>query len=141
MELAPSTPTAAQSKALIRTILEELDRSPSIEVMTMWLAPEFTTIVNNEPPIDRETYLAMAGGMIAAFSDIRHEVHEILAEGGRVAVAMTLHLTHTGDYEGLAPTGRRIKVPEMSFMELRDGKVVAERVFIDLAGMHQQLTA
>jgi predicted ester cyclase len=141
MELAQSASTAEQSKTLIRTILEELDRSPSVEVMARWLAPEFTTIVNNEPPIDREAYLGMAGGMIAAFSNIRHEVHEILAEGDRVAVAMTLHLTHTGEYEGLAPTGRSIKVPETSFMALRDGKVVAERVFIDLAGLHQQLTA
>ena len=141
MDLAASASTAERSKAVIRTILEELDRAPSVEAMATWLAPGFTTIVNNEPPMDRETYLAMAGGMIAAFSNIRHEVHEVLAEGDRVAVAMTLHMTHTGEYEGLAATGRSIKVAEMSFMELRDGKVVAERVFIDLAGMLQQLTA
>ena len=133
--------TAEQNKALVRQIVEDIDRAPGAEAIARWLAPDFTTVVNNDPPMSREAYLEMAAGITTAFSNIRHEVLDVVAEGDRVAVAMTLHLTHTGDYEGIAATGRSVSVPEMSMMVIRDGLIASERVLIDLAGLHQQLTA
>jgi steroid delta-isomerase-like uncharacterized protein len=133
--------TAEQNKTLIRQILQEFDGAPRVEQMARWLAPDFTTMVNGEPPFTRDMYLAMCADMIRAFTDIRHEIHDVVAEGDRVAVSLTLHLTHSAEYEGIAPTGRAVKVPEMSFMVIRDGLIASERVIVDLAGLHQQLTA
>ena len=141
MPLATPQLTADQNKLLVRKILQDFDDAPSVESMARWLAPDFTTIVNSEPAFSRDMYLAMCADMIRAFTNIRHEVHEVIAEGDRVAVALTLHLTHTAEYEGVAPTGRTLTVPEMSFMVVRDGQIASERVLIDLAGLHQQLTA
>ena len=74
------------------------------------------------------------------FSNIKHEVHHVVAEGDMVAVGLTLRLTHAGVYEGIAATGRTAAIEEFSVIRIRDGKIASEWAVVDLGGLHQ-LTA
>ena len=40
---------------------------------------------------------------------------------------------------GIAPTGRQITIPVCNVMEVRDGKLYAEREYMDMLHMMQQL--
>ena len=51
----------------------------------------------------------------------------------------TLLATHQGELMGIAPTGRRVEVPVCNVIEVRDGKIYAEREYFDTAHLMQQL--
>jgi len=129
-----------QTKALVRQLVQEADASPGdLGWIDKWLAPDYQLTLNGTP-MDRDAYRQMAMGFVSAFSEIQHEITQIVAEGDLVAVRVTLRMVHTGDFEGIAPTGRRVAVEEMVILQFRDGKVANEWTVADLAGLHQQLT-
>ncbi len=59
-----------------------------------------------------------------AFPDLTLTVLETVAEGDRIAYRWQMRGTHQGAYQGIAPTGRQVTGTGMTFLRLRDGKVV-----------------
>ncbi len=53
----------------------------------------------------------------------------------------TLNGTHLGDFAGVPATGRAIEVYLVDFMEIKDGKIVAQWGGPDMRDMLQQLGA
>jgi predicted ester cyclase len=74
-----------------------------------------------------------------AFSEIHYTVEDQVAEGDKVATRVTLRATHSGDFQGLPPTGKQIAVSGLTLERIRDGKIVERRVSFDQMGMMQQL--
>ena len=79
--------------------------------------------------------------MRVAFPDFRIEPQHIVAEGDLVAVYMTMTGTHQGDFMGIRPSGRRMEVPGMDLVRIRDGKAVEHWGVTDNLAMMQQLGA
>lgn len=75
----------------------------------------------------------------AAFSELRLEVHEVVANGDLVAYRATLHGVHTGPLLGLAATGRRVSSRHMHMLRLRDGRSSEHWAVRDDLGLMQQL--
>lgn len=63
-----------------------------------------------------------------------HWVRDDLAIGDAAFVG-----THHGDFCGIAPTGRPIRLPFVVFVRFRDGLLAAERFVYDLNGLLRQL--
>ncbi|MBE0690405.1 MAG: ester cyclase [Anaerolineae bacterium] len=64
-------------------------------------------------------------GLHTAFPDLNFEVHNILTQGNTVAFRCTMTGTHRGPLNlgpmhNVAPTGKRISVPHMYFLEVGD---------------------
>lgn len=67
-----------------------------------------------------------------AFSD-KHATDEILiAEGNYVAAKGFQQVTHTGDYLGIAATGKPMEIKYMDFWRVEGDKLVENWVMIDL---------
>ena len=62
---------------------------------------------------------------------------------GEEAVVTRFHVeaTHTGEFLGIAPTGRRIEWDAVNIVRVHGDKVVGQWAQPDLWGMHHQLTA
>jgi steroid delta-isomerase-like uncharacterized protein len=75
----------------------------------------------------------------AGFPDIHFEVVDVIAERDRVLTRWVLTGTHTGEYMGLAPTGRRVEVHGMSLDIIADGMIVEGFDGWDALGFRQQL--
>ena len=61
----------------------------------------------------------------ASFSDVVMEVVELIAEGDRVVGRFACSGTHTGEWRGHPPTGRRFeRVDEVYLFRFADGKIV-----------------
>ena len=58
-----------------------------------------------------------------AFPDLRFEMEDVFASGGRVAGRWTMTGTHTGPFQGASPTGRRVTITGMSIAQIEDGVV------------------
>ena len=74
-----------------------------------------------------------------AFSDSHYTIEDQVGEGDKVATRMTWRATHTGDFQGLPPTGKQIAVSGITITRIKDGKIVEHWPSIDQLGMMQQL--
>ncbi|HZW57555.1 MAG TPA: ester cyclase [Nitrososphaerales archaeon] len=76
---------------------------------------------------------------VRSFPDLKFTVHNIVEEGDLSAVRLTFEGTHEEEFEGLAPTNKHIRVTEMLFAKVRDGKICEMWEDYDKLGMMQQL--
>jgi predicted ester cyclase len=79
----------------------------------------------------------------SAFTGYRLQVNELIAEGEGVECRLTMGGTHTAPLISPAgvipPTGKSFSVGSTSFLRIADGKIIEERVEMDLADMMAQL--
>jgi len=69
----------------------------------------------------------------SAFPDWHEEIVELVAEGSTVAGRFRCSGTHLGKFLGEAPTGRRMEVEEVFFLQVQDGR------FVDFWGLEDSL--
>ena len=87
-----------------------------------------------------EDCLAVAWTDFASgFPDGRVELKAFYGDGDVVVTEFILRATHTGTWEGIAPTGKTVEVDFCNVMEFRDGKVFRERDYLDTLGLFVQL--
>jgi steroid delta-isomerase-like uncharacterized protein len=79
-----------------------------------------------------------------AFSDIAHRVVSYTEQDDAFADEWVFVGTHTGpvalpDGTEVPPTGKRIEIPGMEIVKMRDGKIVANNLYYDNLGVLVQL--
>jgi steroid delta-isomerase-like uncharacterized protein len=102
--------------------------------------PQYT-YTGGDGQLQKGPEVGMAVGQMfaTAFPDGRIDVQSIHAAGNVAIVEFTGRGTHKGDLMGIAPTGRQITIPVCDILEIRDGKIYAEREYMDMMHMMQQL--
>ena len=124
----------------LRRIFSLMDEQDFASIREL-LAPDFSAIFGGNPPMGVEEWAGMSQMFYAAFPNGRHTIHEIFEVGDHVFHRGSFSGTHTGDFMGIAPTGREITVTEMTFDRFVDGKLLEHRAEADMAGLMQQLDA
>ena len=76
----------------------------------------------------------------SAFPDVRAELVSIVEDGDRVGVHDQLVGTHRGEYRGVAPTGREVRVDFIHVFRVADGRIVERWGVADTAELMRQLT-
>src|SRR5262249_17025093 len=84
---------------------------------------------------------AMVEGAWTAFPDYHEEVHELIAEGDRVVIHLTISGTQQGQWGPLPATGKRVAFDEIVILQIRDGKVLKQRGIVDNLSALRQLGA
>ena len=75
----------------------------------------------------------------AAFSDKVCIDEARLAEGEWMAAFGRQEATHSGEFMGIAPTGKRIEIRYMDFWHVQDGRIVDNWVMVDFPHVMRQL--
>ena len=82
------------------------------------------------------------GQMFAtALPDGKINIKHVHASDNTVVVEFHGTGTHTGDFAGVPGSGRKVSINVCDVIEFRDGKVFAEREYIDMLTMMQQIGA
>jgi predicted ester cyclase len=76
-----------------------------------------------------------------AFPDYTHTPEELLAVDDRVVLRTTNRATHSGDFQGIPPTDRRILFGQIAIYRMVDGKIAEVWEEADPFGPLQQLGA
>jgi steroid delta-isomerase-like uncharacterized protein len=81
---------------------------------------------------------------LIGFTDLNHTVRSFLEEGDTFADEWTFAGTHTRpfllpDGTELPPTGKRVEIAGMEFVQVRDGKVVINTLYYDNLAVAVQL--
>jgi predicted ester cyclase len=77
----------------------------------------------------------------AAFPDRVDIIEHVLAEGDTVGLLFRLNATHTGNFFGIPPTGKKVDVYELALLRIVNGQMVEGWFMMDEAGLLRQLGA
>ena len=105
-------------------------------------APDFVAYAppSLEPaPLHPEAWTRFLSGFVAGFPDLRLTVEESLGEGDLVAQMIHFEGTHTGDFQGLPPTQRKVTFTGLELNRFVDGRVVEHWFQLDSLTLLQQL--
>jgi steroid delta-isomerase-like uncharacterized protein len=75
----------------------------------------------------------------SAFPDLQVVIEDAVAEGEKVAVRCRVQGKHTGEGLGFAATHQPVAITGMSFVRVRDGKIVEAWNNFDFMTLFQQL--
>ncbi len=75
-----------------------------------------------------------------SFPDWTEKVVDIIADGDRVVTRYISTATHKGEFQGIAATGRKFTISEVSIHRVLNGKIVEQWGFPDGLSHVQQLT-
>jgi steroid delta-isomerase-like uncharacterized protein len=129
-----------QNKQLVREITDVIWNGRGVDRIAEFYAPDF--VGDYRPYALREGHAgvrAMVEGAWTAFPDYHEEVHEMIAEGDRVVLHLTISGTQRGQWGPLPPTGKRVAFDEIVILEIRDGKVLRQRGIVDNLSALRQL--
>jgi predicted ester cyclase len=89
---------------------------------------------------DRKQLRDLIRVFYAAFPDLTHTPEEALSVGDRVVLRTTNRATHSGnDFQGVAPTGKRISFGQIAIYRIVDGRISNIWEEADLLALMQQL--
>jgi predicted ester cyclase len=72
-------------------------------------------------------------------SDIAIDVIHLLADGDYVIAHVRSRSTHTGEFGGIPPTGKKIEAASISIVRFANGKLAERWNLVDRYGVLQQL--
>ena len=133
------------AKAIARESFQLIETGDA-ELAQHIIAPDFINQEAEDDPEDVERqqhgpagFLATSRWLRDAFSNLRFELQETLAEGDTVMGAAVMTGQHTGVFNGIAPTGRPISHQQVHIFTITDGQITRHRAVRDDLGLLPQL--
>jgi predicted ester cyclase len=125
----PGHDTAAENKAVVARLIDEVLNGGRLDLIGELLPPEAAVAARQwiEP-------------FRAAFPDVEMRTVELLSEGDRVAGHFRCPGTHLGRWRGHEPTGRAFQdVEEVYFFTVKEGRIVDAWGLEDTVRRQEQL--
>jgi steroid delta-isomerase-like uncharacterized protein len=129
------------NKRVVRQFIDEVFVQGKTEAVDRLAAPDFFphSWPSVEPGVDN---LKRAVARVSAgLADVSMKIEDMIAEGDRVAVRLTAHAVHRGEFMGLPPTGKAYTISETHVFRVKDGRVVEHWRDADMLGLMRQLGA
>ena len=73
--------------------------------------------------------------------DARMEVKNLLTDQGKAAIEADFAGTHTGEFAGIPPTGKAVRVPYSVVYDLRGDQISALRIYFPMSLLIDQLSS
>ncbi|WP_405865599.1 MULTISPECIES: ester cyclase [unclassified Streptomyces] len=89
---------------------------------------------------DRAAWLSIDKALFPAFEDFTFTVLDQVAEGEKVATRYRLGGTHTGEFAGIAASGKSAFLTGTAVDRVVDGRIVEHWADLDFTGFLQQLS-
>ena len=115
-----------ENKAIARRVYEiistgEFDRAQEIVDAS---APDNELRPGDPPAKLIDTFKEIFSEAREGFPDLTIAVEDVMAEGDKVTARVTMRGTHSGEFQGIAPTGRRVEVRAIDMFRIEGGKIV-----------------
>jgi len=129
--------TSEQYKDFMRRFLAS-SVDEDVAAFRAMLSPELVAHVLGGA-VNREVFLQHNNVFNLAFSDRQFTAEDLTTEGDVVVARATWRGTHTGDFQGLPPTGKQVVINAFVMERLKEGKSVEHWSLFDRFTMMQQL--
>ena len=132
--------SAEENKALVRRFYDTHHPERLAQGDAM-VTDDFKAYGLGPTPLSQQDFKQVGAMFFGAFSDIEQTVEDQVAEGDKVASRGTWTGTHTGEFQGMPSTGRRVVMPWMGVDCIREGKIAEHWAQLDMLGLLQQIGA
>jgi predicted ester cyclase len=132
--------SAEQNKAIVREFVAAADKL-DFEAATRFISPDIVVHIGGGPAMDFTAFFGFGQMYHAAFPDEVTVFDDQIAEGDKVVSRMTSTATHLGEFQGIPPTGRQIRLTGIWIDRIINGKIVERWGEFDVMGLMQQLGA
>ena len=92
-----------------------------------------------DPLVGRNAIMGRKNVGFAAIPDLKITVTNRVVHGQQVSVEWVASGTHSGDFPGLPASGRSFSINGVTVVVRKDGKIVRESLYYDMAEVHRQL--
>ena len=130
-----------QNKTLVRRVIEEVYNQGNLAVVDELAAGDLLIHMTSQEIRGREGAKQYVAALRAGFPDLQITIEDQIAEGDRVVTRWTACGTHMGQFQGIPPTGKEVRVVGTDIDRIADGKTVECWSHVDELGMMQQLGA
>ncbi|MBC8427815.1 alpha/beta fold hydrolase, partial [bacterium] len=134
-----ATADTEANKALGLRMVDELWNQGNLAVADEFLAPNFVNHDSSSNVTVLESYKGWVMSNLTGFPDFHLEIHDMVAEGDKVAARWTFTGTHQGEVAGIPPTGKSVSATGMNIHRFADGKIVEGWWNHDTMALLQQL--
>jgi len=125
-----------KNKTIIRRLIEALNNK-DFGLIDELISPDYFDHLL--PVRGLEAFKQYINIYLNAFPDVHRTVKDIIAEGDKVWIRIEITATHTGEFRGLAPTGKKIKVPSVAIWRIVNGKAAEKTQITDNADFYKQV--
>ena len=133
------TNTLEANKEVARQVIERIFVRQEDRAIDELVSADFTPHTFGPMPKGRE---GLREGMKRAgqgVSDPEFAIHDMIAEGDRVAVRLTSGARHVGTFMGVEGTGARYSIDELHVFRILDGQLVEHWHAFDTMDLMRQL--
>jgi len=128
-------------KSLVQRFNDEVWGKGNLDVVYEVFAPDYVRhdLRPGNPPPGPDGQRKIASDFRAAFPDLKTAIDFMVEEGEFVVSRWTAEGTHTGAWNNIPPTGKRIRFCGVNIYRIRNGKVIEQWNHRDDLGVMQQL--
>ena len=113
-----------KNKQVVIKFNKEFFESGNTEITKELLADNFVNhTAPPNAPTDASVMIQFVNNFHKGFSDVSVQIHEVLGEGDKVSLRKTITATHTGEFMGKMPTGKKVEMNVIEIDILKDGKI------------------
>jgi predicted ester cyclase len=126
-------------KRIVQRYYDEVLTSRRMDVLHQLVAPEF---VGHDPvgaTMDRAGYIDSVRMWHAGFAHLIVRIEDQVAERDRVTTRWTATAKHTGQFAGIAPTWRDVRISGTDIHRLEGGRLVEMWEQLDFASLLAQM--
>ncbi len=134
---------AISNKELVKKFYQEVWNERKAQSVEKYLSPSHALVDPNamDTKTGPEAYMEVLTRFRRAFSNLKFEVQEMVGEKDKVVASWTITGVHTGEYNGLAPTNKKITVEGISIHQIADGKIMDTYSVWDTLGLMKKVGA
>lgn len=131
-----------EPKEVVRRFVDEYQTAADDRALDELLDPN--VIDHSRPPgiaLGSEGVREQFDGFHAAFAGFRATILDQIAEGDKVVTRKVFHGRHTGEFQGIEPTGREVEINVIDIVRVNEGRIVEHWNCVDRLGLLAQLGA
>ena len=131
--------SAQENEALVRRYFEEVWAKGNVAAVDEFMAPNY--VEHTVPPGSRpgrdtlKQYIAMFHD---AFPNMKGILHDIFAQGDRVAYRWSASGTHLGEWAGILPTGLHMTTRGITIHRIAGGRCVEVWTSVDVSRSEEE---
>ena len=113
------------NKKIVRDYLEKIVNTGNIENIADYISTDYAEVFNGQRfEVGLEGAKAHVLGVRNNYPDLKLVVENQIAENDWVATCYTMTGIHAGDWLGMQPTGKMMRVTGVNTDRIRNGKIV-----------------
>ncbi|TWX72676.1 ester cyclase [Colwellia sp. C1TZA3] len=98
-----------------------------------------TLITSPENIVGIEGFKAYYQHYLTGFSDITFTLVDVFGQGNKIVKHWNFKGTHTGEFFGIAASGKQVDIDGVTLVKMKDGKIAQEQDFLDNLLFYRQL--